>query len=119
MPGSRGHASVDGGRDHNRTVLSGKGGDPPAALPGWTHWERRKGLPHLPRWRLVPAPPETSPQDALGVLLLALAADQVYDSVDSLAHALQAQPSRHGRAMTHHSSSWSPGSSGPPPAPVR
>ena len=69
----------------------GTGGDPPTALPGWTHWECRLNLQHLPRGRLAPAPPEASPQEALGALSLglrlALAADQVYEA---LAHALQA-----------------------------
>ena len=64
---------------------------PPTVLPGWTYWERRLGLPHLPRGRLAPAHPEASPQEALGALRLALATDQVYDSVEALAHALQAQ----------------------------
>ena len=49
------------------------------------------GLPHLPRGQLAPAHPGASPQEALGALRLALAADQVYDSVEALAHALQAQ----------------------------
>ena len=111
MAGSRGRATGDAGRDNNRTAgpgaalaggggeaspsprgapAQGKGGDPPTALPGWTHWERRMGLPHLPRGQLAPAHPGASPQEALGALRLALAADQVYDSVEALAHALQA-----------------------------
>ena len=49
------------------------------------------GLQHLPRGRLAPALPEASPQEALGALRLALAADQVFDSVEALAYALQAQ----------------------------
>ena len=35
--------------------------------------------------------PEASPQEALGALWVALAADQVHDSVEALAHALQTQ----------------------------
>ena len=49
------------------------------------------GLPHLPAGGWPQPPLEASPQEALGALLLALAADQVYDSVAALAHALQAQ----------------------------
>ena len=115
MGGSSGRATGDGARGHNRTAgpgdalagggggasispgvapAQGKGGDPPRvqpALTGWTLWERQLALPHLSRGRLAPAPPEASPQKALGSLRLALSADQVYDSVEVLAHALQAQ----------------------------
>ena len=88
-------------------------GDPPTALPGWTHWERRLGL-HLPRGRLAPAPPEASPR----ALRLAPAADKVYDSVEALAHALQAQLPTF-TPWQRHDPSFKPIVSGAPPAPVR
>ena len=49
------------------------------------------GLPHLARRLLARAPHEAFPQQAISALRLALAAEKVYDSVDALARARQAQ----------------------------
>ena len=45
----------------------------------------------MPRGSLAPAPATTSPNEALTTVRMALAADQVYESVDALAYALQTQ----------------------------
>ena len=57
----------------------------------WARWSGTAGLPHLPRGLHVPHTAGTSPHEPLAALRLALAADKIYDSVDDLARALQAQ----------------------------
>ena len=58
---------------------------------GWARWDSAAGLPHVPRGLPAPAPPEEAPQTTLSNLRLAVAAEHVYESVDALACALQAQ----------------------------
>ena len=67
------------------------GGPPPVDLGPWSRWDGRSGLPHVPRGLPAPAPPEETPQTTINNIRLALAAGQVYESVDALADALQAQ----------------------------
>ena len=67
------------------------GGPPPVGLGPWSRWDGRSGLPHVPRGLPAPAPPEETPQTTINNIRLALAAGQVYESVDALADAVQAQ----------------------------
>ena len=77
------------------TAAAGGGGMAAAAAHrppgGWARWDSAAGLPHVPRGLPAPAPPEEAPQTTLSNLRLAVAAEHVYESVDALACALQAQ----------------------------
>jgi len=87
-PGSAAAAGGATGRCLPSAPTDAARSDDPRA---WTLWSRNAGLPHLPRGLHVDSLPSTSPHDTLAALHSALAADRVYDSVDELTRALQAQ----------------------------
>ena len=60
-------------------------------LDAWAHWSGGAGLPHLPLGLHVSPATGSSPHETLAALHMTLAEDQIYDSINELALALQAQ----------------------------
>jgi hypothetical protein len=89
-------------------------GPHPVGPGAWARWGSSSGLPHVPRGLPAPAP-EEAPRTTVDKLRLAMTAEHVYESVDALAYALQAQLDSlsPGSVGTRHASPSSPAGSGP------
>ena len=91
--GGRSGAAAHGG------LAAAGGGDPapsscsPGGRDPWPRWggASGSGLPQMPRGLPPPPAPVETPKATLDTLRLHFAAEQIYDSVDALARALQTQ----------------------------